>query len=161
MIELRKLGPDTLRHAMVVVTDSFEREVAAGEREEDFDEAWGEAFQAFSVVAGGGDFAGFVGYDGSYPVAISLLRGSEAYGEGVGVFDWFYVSPDVKASTFPLRLATETIKAAKGIKEVVAFVGWGKNKTMKALEIVGMEPYEVEFRGRIKDMPRSIKNRLE
>ena len=166
MIEIRELSETTVDQAMQLVTESFDLDVRRGWRSEDFEEDWMLAYHKFRSVAAGWPFVGLVGYQNyNQPVAISLVIRSAAYGESTGLWEWFFVSPRVKKTAFPLRLGRETIDRARlaGAKDFVAFVGHGNEPVERIMRMVGMKPIEVEYRGALHQLKHNVlrKHKLE
>lgn len=155
MIDLHILTPDNLDQAMQLVTESFDLDVRRGWRDDDFRDDWLIAYHKLTAVADGYPFVGLVGYQNrNQPVALSVVVGSPAYGKGVGIWDWFFVSPRAKRSTFPMRMATETLKRAMhaGADNFVAFVGHDNRPVERMVGLLGMKPVEVEYRADKKSL---------
>jgi len=154
MLQLKRLDPNTLTHAMQLVTECYDREVRAGHRDADYENDWMLEYSKFKRVAYGYPYVGLVGYRGNNPVAISLLTASPVYGDGWGVFSWFYVTPSLKVTNFPKRLARDTVKAGRemGMDHLVAYVAVENDPVKRMMGMIGMKPVEVEYRGCLSDM---------
>lgn len=166
IIEIRELTPENVDQAMQMVTESYDIEVRQGLRENEFDHDFLLQYPRFAMVAEGAPYAGYVAYQNhNQPIGISLMVTSPAYGEEVGLWDWFFISPRAAKNSarakLPLRLMRVTLDRAKerGAKKIHTFVGAGKHHLLQQVVKCGFKAIEIEFAAVLDDLKTTRKSR--
>jgi len=153
--QIESLTEQNLNRAMQLVTEAYELQAYRGHRSPDFEDDWFVQYGKFKSVAAGFPYVGLVGFNEKHhPIAISLIVHSEVYGDRTGVWEWFYVSPRATSSTFPLRVARETLREGQkeGLRSLVSYVSVEDRLLHRILRRLGMRPVEVEYRGELSEL---------
>lgn len=161
-IRIEPVGPDTIDHAMSLVTESMELEARRGERPDNFSSDW--LLEWDKMVDYGSHYAGFVGYQNyNQAVGLSLISQARFEPRGIGVWHWFFVSPRSQVRTMPMRLVARTVEEAKtnGLVEIVSFVGADSRDQHRLQKALGAKPAEVEYRVKLEDVNKKVMRHVE
>ena len=161
MITLEEIIHDNVGKAMELVTESYEYESLIGARSDDYMDDWEAARSNILQVVDGYPYVGMLAVSGRTPVGLSLIRASAAYGPGVGVWDWFYVTQHTgldRGRGIGLKLARVSAEHAigQGCQEFVAFIGMLNSRLQHTMEKMGMVPVEIELRGQVSNMRKGL-----